>query len=91
MMGDNRLHQTFVQAAQPFANAGDLFFVDPPTFDRQGTRSIHSDHDDFFIGIEWLQIVRNVSLVLIKWLKKASEYVMQGHVVIPWHDNLGLR
>jgi hypothetical protein len=89
MMRDQNLCHVLRQIRESLFNQQNLPVANPSTLPSQRASRIDTQNRHFTIRIKRLQIFRNVFTVSLQPKVKPRVKIMQRHVVIPRHHNLG--
>ena len=88
MMGDDDACAILAAGFEARATLGDLLPANAATLKGERAGGIDADDRDFIIGVEGLEVLADVALVIPKRFQSAGENVVKGHVVIARDDNL---
>lgn len=88
MMGDDDARAILPACLQSRATPGDLLAVNAAILKGERAGGIDTHDRDFLIGVEGLEVLADVALVIPKGSKGAGKNVVQRHVVIARDDNL---
>src|SRR6185295_3406135 len=91
MMRDDNPRHLRAERREPLLHPRDLFLTDATTFDRQRASGVDTEHRDFFVMIKRLQVLGDVTAILVERLKEPRPNIVQRNVVIARHDDLWLR